>query len=343
MSYDCETCDRCSEDDDDDDWHEYDRCERTFASWKACTQHMNTVAHWFTDKCETCSRRFVNKFAAEQHMDVLGHRSSQYCSGCDRYFQNPSGLFQHTSSAVHLRADPIHAAPTPPTPRPPPAPVAAYVSTLAATARSSTLLATNSSAAPRCPPFVNTVPAPPATPSRVVPPAPTITPRQSTNPVSSNARPRNTGTRSTPFSVVVEWDLASSTTIHYQSITFTQPYLAHSFEELKLVDYTDGCTPPNTNRRTAAFGLSTALGAGINSGADSFQPARSSDLAATAAAVSSTASVPSLLEALTRTDQRRPTYPLQGLPSFYRPILLEPPRLMSRPPAAKTHTASPLV
>ncbi|CAD0106100.1 unnamed protein product [Aureobasidium uvarum] len=311
--YECETCDKrfgdqqavaqhmnaldhwdtqSSSSEDDEDWHECDRCERTFASWAACRQHMDALGHWFTDKCETCSRRFVNKLAAEQHMNALGHRSSQYCSSCDRYFQNASGLFQHMNSAIHLRADPIHAAPAPPTPRPPLAPVVVHVPSSAAAAHSSTLLATNSSTAPRHPPVVNTVPASSATPFQIVPLAPTIAPRQFVNPVLSNSRPGNTGTRSLPFSVVVEWDLALSKTIHYQSITFMQPYSAFSFEELRLVDYKDGRTPPSTNRRADAFRLGTAFGTGINPGADIFQPARSSGLAASPATISSTPSIP---------------------------------------------------
>ena len=81
-----------------------------------------------------------------------------------------------------------------------------------------------------------------------------------------NQQPVNQGTGSTPFSAHQEKDTGTSTTSHYQSITFMQPYAPFSFEELRLVDYNAGRRFGNSNGQAGAFGQSTGFG-GFGQGA----------------------------------------------------------------------------
>lgn len=305
MSYACDTCDRwfgsqesveqhmnaldhwdAESYDDDDAGYECDRCERTFASWQAVKQHMTAVDHWFTDLCETCSRRFVNKHAAIQHMDALGHRSAQYCFDCDRYFQRPIDLLNHRNSSVHLRAGSVPVASSQPAPRPSPAPVVGQAPFPVAAVRTPT------GTAPRPPPVANMLPALSAIPNQVVRPAPAIMSTQPTNPVPSGAQPANTGTRSAPFSVYVERDPGIAMNCHYHSITFKPPYLAFSFEELRLVDYAARIRPANANKQADAPGSGTGVDNGSSSGSGPPQATRSGDIVSALAASSSAVSAP---------------------------------------------------
>lgn len=257
------------EDDDDEDEFECDKCDRIFSSWDACRQHMNALDHWWTDECSTCSRRFVNRHALEQHMDALGHRSSHYCSSCERHFKNPSDLFQHMNSPIHLRASSTHAAPASPirstaTPQSastvPSAPVASVSSTLAA----------NPSALPSTPSQPSSRPPapPPAASSKsawlsvlgqTVISAPTTLYTLLSSSDLPSMLPINTGTISAPFRVCIEKDTAASINSHYQSITFMQPCLAFSFEELRLADYRAGRKPASPGLQTTAFGRHVSL------------------------------------------------------------------------------------
>lgn len=257
------------EDDDDEDEFECDKCDRIFSSWNACRQHMNALDHWGTDECSTCSRRFVDRHASEQHMDALGHRSSHYCSSCERHFKNPSDLFQHMNSPTHLRANSIHTAPASPirsTPTPQSAPTAAS----APVASVSGTLATNPSPLLSTPsqPGSRPLAPPPAASSKsawlsvlgqtaISAPTTLYTLLSSSN--LPSILPNNTGTISAPFHVCIEKDTAASINSHYQSITFMQPYLAFSFEELRLADYRAGRKPANPGLQTTAFGRYISL------------------------------------------------------------------------------------
>ncbi|KAF2003584.1 hypothetical protein P154DRAFT_519829 [Amniculicola lignicola CBS 123094] len=71
--------------------------------------------------------------------------------------------------------------------------------------------------------------------------------------------PANNGTASTPFSAFQEKDGASSTQ-HFQTITFQQPYQNYSLDELRVVDYNQGRRYGNQNGQAGAFGQSTGFG-----------------------------------------------------------------------------------
>ncbi|KAF2116321.1 nuclear protein 96-domain-containing protein [Lophiotrema nucula] len=68
----------------------------------------------------------------------------------------------------------------------------------------------------------------------------------------------NNGTASTPFSAVNEKDASGQQ--QYQTITFQQPYMGYSLEELRLVDYNQGRRYGNSNGQAGAFGQSTGFG-----------------------------------------------------------------------------------
>ncbi|KAF2264676.1 hypothetical protein CC78DRAFT_616586 [Lojkania enalia] len=74
---------------------------------------------------------------------------------------------------------------------------------------------------------------------------------------STQAAPNN-GTASTPFNAFTEKD--STGQQQYQTITFQQPYLHYSLEELRLVDYNQGRRYGNSNGQGGAFGQSTGFG-----------------------------------------------------------------------------------
>ncbi|RAH43280.1 uncharacterized protein BO95DRAFT_502161 [Aspergillus brunneoviolaceus CBS 621.78] len=72
----------------------------------------------------------------------------------------------------------------------------------------------------------------------------------------NQAVPPSEGTGSTPFTPFTEKDAASTTTNHYQSIVFMQPYSKYSFEELRLGDYNGGRRFGNGSGQAGAFGAS---------------------------------------------------------------------------------------
>ncbi|KAG9844726.1 hypothetical protein KCU98_g7212, partial [Aureobasidium melanogenum] len=279
--YECDTCERrfgsqdavnqhmnaldhwsASSEEEDDDEFECDKCDRTFSSWEGCKQHMTNLNHWFTDVCDTCDRRFVNRTAVEQHMDALGHRSSHYCSRCERHFQNPSDLFQHMNSPIHVRTDPIHAAPAPPA-RTTPIPQSASTVVHAPTVPVPSTPAANPSPLPSADaqPSVSSLPTANQIPASVLNQALmaalAVVSAQSASPILPSTQPTNTGTLFAPFSVFIESDNATSTNSHYQSITFMQHYQTFSFEELRLADYRAGRSPIYTSQQTGAFAQHT--------------------------------------------------------------------------------------
>ena len=76
----------------------------------------------------------------------------------------------------------------------------------------------------------------------------------------ANTQPQNQGTASTPFSAHTEKDTTTNQNVHYQSITFLQPYQNFSFEELRMADYAQGRRWGNQNGQAGAFGASTGFG-----------------------------------------------------------------------------------
>lgn len=258
MSHACETCDRwfgswvaarqhmdALDHWDDEDEFECDKCDRTFTTQAGCNQHMTDLGHWYTDLCDTCDRRFVNKQAAEQHMDALDHHALPYCASCDRYFQKTVDLFQHMNSSIHVRADPIHTAPTPPVssvPVPQPAPV--HLPTLPAASFSFSLPSTIPQGTPQFEFATNIAPARPVVATPPAAPAPAVIATQPTTGMLSNAQLAKPCTTCIPFNAFIEKDPASIM-LHYQSITSMRPHRAFSFEELRLGDYRAGCSPTN--------------------------------------------------------------------------------------------------
>ncbi|KAF1813822.1 hypothetical protein P152DRAFT_457191 [Eremomyces bilateralis CBS 781.70] len=69
----------------------------------------------------------------------------------------------------------------------------------------------------------------------------------------------NNGTGQTQFQVTSEKDGASGTA-QYQSISFMPPYQNFSFEELRVVDYSQGRKYGNENGQAGGFGKSTGFG-----------------------------------------------------------------------------------
>ena len=73
------------------------------------------------------------------------------------------------------------------------------------------------------------------------------------------ANTTNNGTASIPFQAHTEKD-GTSATQHYQTITFQQPYMNFSLEELRLADYNQGRRYGNANGQGGAFGQSSTFG-----------------------------------------------------------------------------------
>jgi hypothetical protein len=215
---------------EDEDNFVCDKCNRTFNSWDTCRQHMSAVNHWHTDKCDTCDKRFTNKTEAGQHMDSVGHRSSPYCTSCERYFQDLSDLYLHFNSPIHLRVNPTHFAPTPPV-RSASVSCPATDSLLAppAVVLSSPQPTTNSHRASHLEPVVITVPARPVIATPPVNPTPVANAPQTAISVLVDTWPMMPSTMCNPFEVFIEMDNRSSTTSHYQSITFMRPHQTFSF------------------------------------------------------------------------------------------------------------------
>ncbi|MCJ1284392.1 Nuclear pore complex protein Nup98-Nup96 [Xylographa opegraphella] len=67
------------------------------------------------------------------------------------------------------------------------------------------------------------------------------------------------GTGGTPFTPVIEKD-GNTSTVHFQTITFMQPYMKFSLEELRLADYNQGRRYGNSNGQAGAFGTSSGFG-----------------------------------------------------------------------------------
>ncbi|OJJ49056.1 hypothetical protein ASPZODRAFT_1385725 [Penicilliopsis zonata CBS 506.65] len=106
--------------------------------------------------------------------------------------------------------------------------------------------------------------------------------------------PPSDGTGSTPFNPFTEKDGTSTTTNHYQSISFMQPYSKYSFEELRLGDYNQGRRYGNGSGQAGAFG-SSAFG-GASTGGFGQQPASGFGTTSTpfgGAAATTTTSAPS--------------------------------------------------
>ncbi len=70
----------------------------------------------------------------------------------------------------------------------------------------------------------------------------------------------NAGTANTPFQPTTEKEQGTNATSAYQSITFQQPYLNKSFEELRVEDYAQGRRFGNSNGQAGSFGQSTGFG-----------------------------------------------------------------------------------
>ncbi|KAF2130193.1 hypothetical protein P153DRAFT_313762 [Dothidotthia symphoricarpi CBS 119687] len=78
---------------------------------------------------------------------------------------------------------------------------------------------------------------------------------------AAGAQQPNNGTASTPFAAHVEKDGPSgSSTQHFQTIAFQQPYQNYSLEELRVADYNQGRRYGNQNGQAGAFGQSTGFG-----------------------------------------------------------------------------------
>ena len=78
---------------------------------------------------------------------------------------------------------------------------------------------------------------------------------------TANNTNNNTGTANTPFQAFAEKDTGPDrTTSMYQSVTFQQPYLNKSFEELRTEDYAQGRRFGNSNGQAGSFGQSTGFG-----------------------------------------------------------------------------------
>ena len=76
----------------------------------------------------------------------------------------------------------------------------------------------------------------------------------------ATSQPQNQGTASTPFTAHTEKDQTNNQNVHYQGITFLQPYQNFSFEELRMADYAQGRRWGNQNGQAGAFGTSTGFG-----------------------------------------------------------------------------------
>lgn len=67
-------------------------CPRTFASERACVQHMNALDHWApTFTCDTCPLAFRSQQDCHQHMHTVGHWQN-YCTECKRAFDTENNL-----------------------------------------------------------------------------------------------------------------------------------------------------------------------------------------------------------------------------------------------------------
>ena len=77
---------------------------------------------------------------------------------------------------------------------------------------------------------------------------------------SSSTASNNSGTANTPFQAFTEKEPTSNQTVAYQSVSFQQPYLNQSFEELRTQDYAQGRRYGNTNGQPGSFGQSTGFG-----------------------------------------------------------------------------------
>ncbi len=77
---------------------------------------------------------------------------------------------------------------------------------------------------------------------------------------AANSNNNNNGTANSPFSAFSEKEPNTNQTSLYQSITFQQPYLNKSFEELRTEDYAQGRRFGNSNGQAGGFGQSTGFG-----------------------------------------------------------------------------------
>lgn len=80
---------------------------------------------------------------------------------------------------------------------------------------------------------------------------------------SNTAATNNNGTAGTPFQPFSEKDQASNQSSLYQSLTFQQPYMNKSFEELRVEDYLQGRRYGNSNGQAGSFGQSTGFGGSV--------------------------------------------------------------------------------
>ncbi|CAG8185560.1 unnamed protein product [Penicillium salamii] len=80
------------------------RCDRAFASLKACQQHMNALGHNPVYECETCDRVFGSLEGVNRHMQVKEHWSN-YCQSCHRRFETEHNYYAHMKSATHRGYD----------------------------------------------------------------------------------------------------------------------------------------------------------------------------------------------------------------------------------------------
>ncbi|EME85148.1 uncharacterized protein MYCFIDRAFT_195995 [Pseudocercospora fijiensis CIRAD86] len=80
---------------------------------------------------------------------------------------------------------------------------------------------------------------------------------------SNTAATNNNGTAGTPFQAFSEKDGTNNQTSQYQSITFQQPYLNKSFEELRTEDYLQGRRYGNSNGQAGSFGQTTGFGGSV--------------------------------------------------------------------------------
>lgn len=80
------------------------------------------------------------------------------------------------------------------------------------------------------------------------------------NGFGASTQAQNQGTGGTPFQAHIEKDGTANQNAHYQSMTFQQPYVNYSFEELRVADYMQGRKYGNTNGQAGAFGTATGFG-----------------------------------------------------------------------------------
>ncbi|KAI8960749.1 hypothetical protein F5Y11DRAFT_252827 [Daldinia sp. FL1419] len=75
-------------------------CHRTFATWKACSQHAEALGHEPREfECRKCDNVYCSMEVRRNH-EVESHF---FCHDCDKEFQSSNNIKMHLNSRIHRK------------------------------------------------------------------------------------------------------------------------------------------------------------------------------------------------------------------------------------------------